>query len=105
METIQSEEELKDTVLLDSGASNHVFNCRDRFIEYPRHQPRPHTYRMFVVRRTNERYLVDEKWSGGQQRELAAEEVQYWAFGRGRKGRVKRITASFDRHYLKRLLL
>ena len=34
MGLIQTEEELKNTVILDGGASNHIFNSRDRFIEY-----------------------------------------------------------------------
>jgi hypothetical protein len=32
--TTQSEEELKNIVLKDNGASNHTFNNRDRFITY-----------------------------------------------------------------------
>ena len=30
---VQNEEELKDTVLLDSDATDHIFNSRNRFIE------------------------------------------------------------------------
>ena len=57
-----------------------------------------------LVRRAHGRVLADEKWSSGQQRELAAEEVLGVEKRQERDDEEESIE-NFDRHYVKRLLL